>query len=102
MITIRKEAKFIMSEISNTFVTLLGIGTVFVGLICIVFLCMAMSGIVRYFQKDKAVTPAAPVPSAPAQPIADRQAIIAASCALIAEELGADVKNIKVVSFKKM
>lgn len=96
-----------MTEVSNAFVIALGMGTVFVGLICIVFLCMAMSKIVRMFQKDETPTSsAAPTvsPSTTVQnaPIADRQAIIAGTCAVIAEELGTDVKNIKVVSFKRV
>lgn len=87
----------------NLYVVLLGMGTVFFGLICIVLLCMLMSALVRKIENTEI---AAPQQTAVAQqtsaPIADRQAIIAASCALIAEELGEDVKNIKVVSFKKM
>ena len=95
-------------ELSNTFVVLLGLGTVFVGLVCIVFLCMIMSAFVRTFSKnnnDAKKTPTAvqtPPAAAPTAPIADRQAIIATSCAVIAEELGEDVKNIKVVSFKRV
>ena len=84
----------------NLFVVLMGMGTVFVGLVCIVFLCMAMSAILKKFQKDEENSQ--PVQAAPsAAPIANRQAIIAASCAVIAEELGTDVENIKVVSFKR-
>lgn len=89
--------------VDNLYVVFLGIGTVFVGLVCIVFLCMLMSAVVRKFDNAAAVQNAPAVPAAPVNaPIADRQAIIAASCAVIAEELGEDVKNIKVVSFKKM
>ena len=94
-----------MNELSSTFVILLGMGTVFVGLVCIVILCSIMSAFVRTFKKGegKKPTPAAtPAPANTNAPIADRQAIIAASCAVIAEELGEDVKNIKVVSFKRV
>lgn len=96
-----------MSQVAeNIYVVFLGMGTVFVGLICIVLLCMLMSAIVRKLEGVEAVTEASAetvaTPSAAAAPIADRQAIIAASCALIAEELGKDVENIKVVSFRKM
>jgi len=96
-----------MPEISNAFVVLLGMGTVFFGLICIVFLCYLMSAVVGMIAKPsnepKQTTAPAPVATSVATaPIADRQAIIAASCAVIAEELGEDVKNIKVVSFKKV
>lgn len=96
-----------MSQVAeNIYVVFLGMGTVFVGLICIVLLCMLMSAIVRKLEGveagAKASAEAAATPSTAAAPIADRQAIIAASCALIAEELGKDVENIKVVSFRKM
>ena len=89
--------------VDNIYVVFLGMGTVFVGLICLVLICMLMSSIIRKFDVGETETNE-PVASAaqPAAPIADRQAIIAASCAVIAEELGEDVKNIKVVSFKRM
>ena len=89
-------------EISNGFVCAMGIGVVFVGLICIVILCSIMS----FFCKDrKQPQPAAaPAPAAPAQPapIANKQELIAGICAVIAEELGTEVKNIRVLSFKKI
>ena len=37
-----------------------------------------------------------------AAPIQNKQEIIAAACAVIAEEIGTDANNIKVVSFKKL
>ncbi len=87
----------------HAFVVLLGMGTVFFGLICIVFLCMGMSAVIRKIQGNDNAKEEQNVPSAPSSaPIADRQAIIAASCAVIAEELGEEVKNIKVVSFKRV
>lgn len=90
--------------VDNLYVVFLGMGTVFIGLICLVLICMLMSSIIRKFNVGETETekPAAPAAVQPAAPIADRQAIIAASCAVIAEELGEDVKNIKVVSFKRM
>ena len=95
-----------MPEVSNIFVVLLGMGTVFFGLICIVILCSLMSSVVKMLVKPetKTVQKPAAAPAAPSvnAPIADRQAIIAATCAVIAEELGEDVNNIKVVSFKRV
>lgn len=89
-------------NVSNLFVILLGMGTVFVGLICIVFLCKLMSFLVGRMESDD-VQEAAPAPvQNPASPIANRQEIIAAACAVIAEETGNDVKNIRVVSFKRV
>lgn len=87
---------------SNTFVCIMGMGTVFIGLICIVVICTIMSAVMRIFAKDKKT--AAPINAAPASglPIQDRQAIIAGTCAVIAEELGTDVSNIRVLSFKRI
>ena len=89
---------------SDLFVCAMGIGTVFVGLISLVFICTALSSVCKMLVKN---TPA-PV-SSPAQApqraasgeIANKGEIVAACCAAIAEELGEDVKNIKVVAFKK-
>jgi len=88
---------------SNLFVCAMGIGTVFVGLIALVFICMALSAICKRIDKAAPAPKAALVPSAPTASgeIANKGEIVAACCAAIAEELGEDVKNIKVVSFKK-
>ena len=90
---------------SNLFVCLMGMGTVFVGLICIIILCTVMGMIFRNFAKTPAKTPvAAPVGAntAVAQPIHNKQEVVAAVCTVIAEELGTDVNNIRVKSFKKV
>ena len=42
-------------EYSSLFVTLMGIGTVFFGLICIIFLTMAMGAILKGKEKAPAV-----------------------------------------------
>ena len=88
---------------SNLFVCAMGIGTVFVGLIALVFICMALSVICKSFDKAAPAPKAVSKPSAPAQSanIANKGEIVAACCAAIAEELGEDVNNIKVVAFKK-
>ena len=85
---------------SNAFVCLVGMGTVFVGLICIIGLCKLMSIICSFMPKSKNGAPKAPQSQSPA-PIANKQEIVAAVCAAIAEENGTDVENIRVVSFKK-
>ena len=90
-------------NVSNLFVILLGMGTVFVGLICIVFLCKLMSYFVGKMNTEDAPKQEASAPvQNTAAPIANRQEIIAAACAVIAEETGSDVKNIRVVSFKRV
>lgn len=52
-------------EYSSLFVTLMGIGTVFFGLICIIFLTMAMGAILKGKEKAPAAAAAAPA-AAPA------------------------------------
>ncbi len=90
---------------SNTFVVLMGMGTVFIGLISIILICMIMGALCKNLVKED--SKAKPV-QAPAeftlQPAAieNKQEIIAACCAAIAEELGTDVSGIKVVSFKRV
>ena len=88
---------------SKGFVCLMGMGTVFVGLICIVFICMLMSFVVKLFSKKSAnETVKAPAVNTSAAPIANKQEIVAAVCAVIAHETGAEAKNIRVLSFKKI
>ena len=96
-----------MTEVSSALVVGLGIGTVFVGLIAIIVLCYIMSALCKLFEKGKKTedvqapaVKAAPVVSN--APIQNKQELVAASCAVIAEELGTEVKNIKVLSFKRV
>jgi len=92
-------------EISNGVVALLGMGIVFIGLICIVIICTIMGAICKNIA-PKNEGSAKAVGQAPknevAAPIANKQEIIAAVCAVIAEELGTDVSNIRVTSFKRV
>ena len=94
-------------------VVLLGLGTVFVGLICIVILCVLMGKVVRLLENkgENAVlmapaAPAAPVaPAAPAAPvdtISNRGELVAAISCCLAEELGTDVSAIRILSLKKI
>ena len=67
-------------EYSSLFVTLMGIGTVFFGLICIIFLTMAMGAILKGKEKTPAVAPAAAPAPAPKpqgmQPEIDRKSVV--------------------------
>ena len=93
-----------MSSLSKGFVCLMGMGTVFTGLVCIVFICILMSFVLKKLSKPgKAPMPekAVAAPKAVTLPPAEKQAIVAGVCAVIAEELGTDVSNIKVLSFRK-
>lgn len=91
-------------DYSNLFVCLMGIGTVFIGLICIIVLVSVMSAVV--LKTDKMMKPAAPVAASAAPAAAPAgeitPALIAAVSAAVAEEMGTDVSAIRIVSFKKV
>ena len=85
------------------FVVLMGIGTVFFGLICIIILSTAMSAVCRAMGGTPAPVAAAPAaPAAVSAAIPNRQAMIAAIAAAIAEEEGTDLAGIRVLSVKKL
>ena len=86
-------------------VVLMGVGTVFFGLICIIVLSMAMSAICRSMGGDAAPAPVVPTPPpAPAAgaAIPNRQAMIAAIAVAIAEDLGTDPTGIRILSVKQI
>lgn len=89
------------SDIPNYMVVLLGVGIVFFGLICIVFLIKIVG---LFFKKaNNTVESVAPIVTQTInEPIANRQEIIAAVSAVIAEELGTDISAIRIHSFKKI
>lgn len=90
-------------EISNTFVCLMGLGTVFAGLICIILLCMLMSIICKNFDKPAESSTVIMPTHTQTQPIiTDRQEWIATVSAAIAEELGTDVSAIRILSVKQI
>ena len=86
-------------EYSNLFVCLMGMGTVFFGLICLIVLTTVMGKIV-----GGRPAPAAPAPvaAAPAAQEGNRQEIAAAVSAAIAEELGTSITGIRIISMKKL
>ncbi len=91
-------------------VVLLGLGTVFVGLICIVILCVLMGKVVRLLENkgENTVSMAPTVPAAPAASVApvdtisNRGELVAAISCCLAEELGTDVSAIRILSLKKV
>ena len=88
------------------FVCLMGMGIVFVGLICIILICMAASAIICAMEsgsKTEAISQYAGA-AAPASELTPekRREMIAAVSAALAEELGKDVSAIKITSFKKI
>ena len=86
-------------EPSSLFVCLMGMGTVFFGLICLIVLTTVMGKVV-----GGRPAPAAPAPvaAAPAAQEGNRQEIAAAVSAAIAEELGTSITGIRIVSMKKL
>lgn len=88
-------------DYSNLFVCLMGLCTVFIGLICIIVLVSLMSNVVRL--TDKKAAPAIPAPTAaPAAAPAVTPELVAAVAAAIAEEMGTDISVIRIVSMKKV
>ncbi|MDO4572326.1 MAG: OadG family protein [Clostridia bacterium] len=79
--------------------TLLGLGTVFVGLICLIYITKLMSALCASFKKEP---PPAPVSAPAAAGIADRGAFAAAVSAAIASVMGAEVDGLRIVSVKKV
>ena len=83
--------------------TLLGLGTVFFGLICLIFISKLMSAVIVSAEKKKTVVPEpAPAAAAPAvETIANRGAFVAAVASAIATVMGKDVSGIRIHSIKK-
>ena len=92
------------AELSNAMVIGLGMGTVFVGLIALIVLCYLMSAFCKMLKKDASQIKEqeSPAVSNAEAPVANKQEILAACCAVIAEELGTEANNIKVLSFKRL
>lgn len=88
-------------DYSIIFVCLMGIGTVFVGLVCLIVLTMLMSKVLSGSKNTAAVAPA-PVPAVSAAPEANREELVAAISAALAEELGTDITGIRILSMKKV
>ena len=96
---------------SIAFVCIMGIATVFIGLVCLIFIIKIANAVcdgVAKGEVNKNVQTApvsknqANVQRQATAPIANKQEIIAGVCAVIAEELGTEVSNIRVTSFKKL
>ena len=95
--------------IPSWFVIVMGIGTVFLGLICIILLCKILGAVCTLIEKKGEAAPAAKAPTAQpaqaapkAQDPGKRQEIIAAIGVAIAEECGVDVNAIRITSIKKI
>lgn len=87
---------------TGIFVCLLGIGTVFFGLVCIIALTTAMSAILGRSSQTAPAAPATPAAAPTAAAPATDAALIAAVSAVIAEEMGTSVNGIRILSMKKI
>lgn len=86
-------------DYSSIFVCLMGMGTVFFGLICLIVLTGLMSLLCG---RGKQPLPAAPAPAAVAAPEPNRQELAAVIAAAVAEDLGTDVSGIRIISMKQL
>jgi len=82
-------------------VVLMGVGVVFVGLVSLIIICTLLGYVVRAFEKGKKPSAAQTAPATQSAPIENKQELIAAIAAAIAEDLGEDVSAIKILSIKK-
>lgn len=93
-------------EISIAQVVLMGLITVFVGLICLIIIIKLMGTIIALLKQQSASpekAEAAPVATpAPAAPAANNQQIVAAIAVAIAEEMGTDVSHIRIHSIRRI
>ena len=80
--------------VSNAFVVAMGLGTVFVGLICIVFMINIMSKVVGFFEKRH------PAPAPAPQSAEDDSELVAVITAALAQDLGTDASRIVIRSIK--
>ena len=87
-------------DYSIIFVCLMGMGTVFFGLICLIVLTTLLGRVCG--QKQQAAPAAVAVPAPAAAPVVNQQEMIAAVSAAIAEELGTDITGIRILSVKKL
>ena len=93
---------------SNWFVVAMGLGTVFVGLICIIFITKIMSFICRGLVKNKPAekeapkSPAVTTPAAAPAQTKNKQEFVAAVSAAIAEFSGCSAEAIRIHSIKRI
>ena len=83
---------------SIIFVCLMGMGTVFFGLVCLIVLTTLLG---RVCGRKQQAAPAA-ISTPAAAPAVNQQELIAAISAAIAEDLGTDITGIRILSVKKL
>lgn len=94
-----------MGEPNTLQVVLMGLVTVFVVLICLIIIIKLMGFIMMKVTEKKAVPAAVPAPGVPQGTAAapgDKQKLVAAVAAAIAEDMGTDVNHLKIHSIRKL
>ena len=90
---------------SPLFVTLMGIGTVFFGLVCIIVLTTIMGAVLKSNAKPApapAAAPKAAAPAAPAVNTAKEPEILAAVIAAVTEDLGPSASRMQITGINKI
>ena len=94
-----------MNEVSNLFVCLMGMGTTFVGLICIIFLTLLMGKVMQKLEKPEPPK-AAPVPAAPAAPAVPADGLTPevkiAILAALQQEPGFDLARVSAIDIRRI
>lgn len=88
-------------DYGNLFVCVMGMGTVFFGLICLIALTRLMSIALRG-GRQKAEIAAEPRPAEPMVSQVIAPEMVAAVSASVAEELSADISGIRILSIKRL
>ena len=88
-------------DIPNWFAVVMGIGTVFAGLIAIIVICLITGAFAGTAKKEK-TKPAVKNAVKPGEDPRVRQELIAAVCAACAEDMGTEAEKLRVVSFRKI
>ena len=93
-------------EPATWFVVVMGMGIVFIGLICLIILISIMGSIMKRFSPasnaSAAAAPRAATPAAAGSAIPNRSELVAAISVALAEELGTDVRAIRIHSIKRV
>ena len=82
--------------------TILGFGTVFIGLIALILIITLTSAIINSLGAKKKEEPVKSAPAANTDEIANRQEFVAAVSAAIATVMGKDVSGLRIRSIKKI
>jgi len=96
--------------IPSWFVIVMGMGTVFIGLVCIVLLCKILGAVCSLFDGKKTDSKEIATPElqtvstqqSPSPAFPNRQEVIAAIGAAIAEECGVEVEAIRIKSIRRI